>query len=107
MARIKTRKKTRADLHAENTKLKAEVTRLKALKEPRPPSEAELNARRERLIAELCGIANSFTVDDYDPVKLARVIEEEKREMGWHGDDGSETPSWAITPSPPDHGNSI
>ena len=64
------------------------MTRLKALKEPGPPSEAELNARRERLIAELCGIANSFTVDDYDPVKLARVIEEEKREMGWHGDDG-------------------
>ena len=90
--------------HNEITRLRAENKRLMAILYP---SEAELNARRERLIAELCGIANSFTVDDYDADKLAAVIEEEKREMGWHGDDGSETPSWAITPSPPDHGNSI
>ena len=82
MARIKNRKRSRAELYNENAKLKAEVLRLQNLKEPQPPTEAELDERRSRLIAELCDMANSLTADDYEPDKLAAIIEAEEREMG-------------------------
>ena len=82
MARIKTRKKSRADLHDENAKLKAEIARLKALKDPEPPTEEELDKRRWKLIEELTGYVNELKPEDYDPDKLAACIEDEERVFG-------------------------
>ena len=76
---INTLSKSLREDHEHNLKIDRELIALRQ-KDRENPSEKELNKRRERLIAELCGMANSLTADDYEPDILARLIEEEEKE---------------------------
>ena len=71
-------KSLREDL-SHNLKIDRELVAMREA-DKNNPNEKELDRRRQRLISELCGIANNLSVDDYDPDKLAAVIEAEERE---------------------------